>query len=77
MLFRSIGSWWEGKKSSDQNEIDIVGIYADDKRALVAEVKRQRKNFKPEFFEAKVEAIHKKVLFKYEIETKCLSLDDM
>ncbi|NDV97492.1 ATP-binding protein [Dysgonomonas sp. 521] len=75
--FRNIGSWWEGKKSTEQNEIDIVGIYADDKRALVGEVKRQRKNFKPELFNAKVEAIRKKALFKYEIETKCLTLDDM
>ncbi|MDH6342210.1 AAA+ ATPase superfamily predicted ATPase [Parabacteroides sp. PFB2-12] len=75
--FRSLGSWWEGKKSVEQNEIDIVGIYADDKRALVGEVKRQRKNFKPELFNAKVETIRKKVLFKYEIERKCLTLDDM
>ncbi len=75
--FRDIGSWWENKKSTEQNEIDIVGIYLDDKRALVAEVKRQHKNFKPELFEAKVEAIRKKVLFKYEIETRCLSLDNM
>ena len=75
--FRNIGPWWEGKKSTDQNEIDIVGIYLDDKRALVAEVKRQRKNFKPELFKTKVEAITKKILFKYEIETKLLSLDDM
>ena len=75
--FRNIGSWWEGKKSSDQNEIDIVGVYADDKRALIAEVKRQQKNFKPELFEAKVEAIRKKALFKYEIEVKYFSLDDM
>lgn len=75
--FRNIGSWWEGKKSSDQNEIDIVGIYADDKRALVGEVKRQHKNFKPGLFEVKVEAIRKKHLFNYEIETKCFTLDDM
>ncbi|SCD20786.1 Hypothetical protein PSM36_1977 [Proteiniphilum saccharofermentans] len=75
--FRNIGSWWEGKKSTEQNEIDIVGIYLDDKRALVAEVKRQRKNFKPDWFETKVEAIRKKILFQYEIETKCFSIDDM
>ena len=75
--FRNIGSWWEGKKSADQNEIDIVGIYADDKRALAAEVKRQRKNFKPDLFEEKVEAIRKKLLFNYEIETKCFCVDDM
>lgn len=75
--FEDIGSWWEGKKNSDQHEIDIVGIYVGDKKALVAEVKRQRKNFKPEAFQEKIDAIRKKVLYKYEIETKCLSMDDM
>jgi len=75
--FCNIGSWWEGKKSIDQNEIDIIAIYADNKRVLAAEVKRQQKNFKPELFETKVAAIHKKHLFNYEIETKCLSLSDM
>ncbi|MCD7849955.1 MAG: ATP-binding protein [Parabacteroides sp.] len=75
--FEDIGSWWEGKNSSDQHEIDIVGIYAGDKKALVAEVKRQRKNFKPELFQQKVEAIRKKVLYKYEIETRCWTMDDM
>lgn len=75
--FEDIGSWWEGKKNADQHEIDIVGIYVGDKKALIAEVKRQRKNFKPELFQQKVEAIWKKVLFNYEIETKCLTMDDM
>lgn len=75
--FRTIGSWWEGKKSTEQNEIDVVGIYLDNHTALVAEVKRQRKNFKPELFDTKVEVIRKKILYKYEIQTKCLTLDDM
>ena len=73
--FLNIGSWWEAK--GNQNEIDIVGIYLFEKKALVAEVKRQRKNFKPELFQKKVEAIHNKLLFKYEIESKCLSMDDL
>lgn len=75
--FEDIGSWWEGKKNSDQHEIDIVGIYVGGKKVLVAEVKRQRKNFKPEAFQEKVDAIRKKVLYEYEIETKCLSMDEM
>lgn len=73
--FLNIGSWWEAKGNA--NEKDIVGIYLFEKKALLAEVKRQRKNFKPELFQSKVEAIHKKVLFKYEIEGKCLTLEDM
>lgn len=75
--FIDIGSWWAGKNNTNQNEIDIIGIYADDKRALVAEVKRQRKNFKPELFQQKIEFIRTKILSKYEIESKCFTMDDM
>ena len=75
--FMDIGSWWEGKRNIDQHEIDIVGIYTDNKRALVVEVKRQRKNFKLELFQQKIEAIRKKILFKYKIETRCWSMEDM
>lgn len=75
--FIDIGSWWAGKSNSDQNEIDIIGIYADSKRALVAEVKRQRKNFKPELLQQKIEFIRTKILSGYEIESKCLTMEDM
>lgn len=77
MEFRNIGSWWQTKKGKDPCEIDIVGIYANDKHALVAEVKRQYKNFKPTEFSEKVETIRTKVLSKYEIESRCFSMDDM
>lgn len=73
--FLNIGSWWEAKGNA--NEIDIVGIYLFEKKALVAEVKRQKKNFKPELFQQKVEVIRKKILFKYEIESICLTMEDM
>lgn len=73
--FRLIGSWWEPK--GNQNEIDIVAIYLDNKSAIVAEVKRQKKNFKPELFQKKVEHLENKVLAKYQINTVCLSLEDM
>lgn len=78
-LFRNIGSWWETSKGKarDQNEIDIVAVGADDKKVFIAEVKRQRKNFKPELFQQKVEAIRTKLFFGYEIETACLTLEDM
>ena len=75
--FAEIGSWWQGKDNKEQNEIDIVGLYAESRRALVAEVKRQSKNFKPELFAQKVEALRKKVLFKYEIESRLFSMEDM
>lgn len=68
--FADIGSWWQGKNNKEQDEIDIVGLYAEEKKALVAEVKRQSKNFKPDLFALKVEELRKKVLFKYEIESR-------
>ena len=40
-------------------------------------VKRQRKNFEPELFQKKVEAIRNKVLHKFEIESKCLTMEEM
>lgn len=73
--FRAIGSWWDNK--GNQNEIDIVALGLEKNKAVVAEVKRQRKNFKPELLEQKVEHLKKKLLPRYTIETMCLSLEDM
>lgn len=73
--FLNIGSCWEAKGNT--NEIDIVGIYLFGKKALVAEVKRQKKNFKPELFRQKMDVIRKKILFSYEIEGRCLTLEEM
>jgi len=73
--YRAIGSWWEAK--GDQNEIDLVAITLDDKKALVAEIKRQRRNFKPQLFEGKIEVLKKKVLNKYDINSVCLDITDM
>ena len=75
--FMDIGSWWQAKKGKEACEIDIVGLYVEDRKALVAEVKRQRKNFKPDDFAIKVETLRNKVLHKYDIQTECLTLEDM
>ena len=64
-------------KQDDPCEVDIVAIYAERKRALVAEVKRKRKNFKPEDFKRKVEILRTKILSKYEIEPVLYCLEDM
>ena len=76
-----IGSWWEGKRGkgedTDQHEIDIVAIYFKEKRVLLAEVKRQRKNFDAAKFEHKVQLIKTKLFAKYKIDTACLTLEDM
>jgi hypothetical protein len=46
-------------------------------KAVVVEVKRQRKEFKPEAFAEKVQHLKDKLLPKYDIEHLCLTLDDM
>lgn len=73
--FREIGSWWEPK--NEQNEIDIVALKLKKNQAFVAEVKRQKKNLKPDLFAAKVEHLKHKALAKYTIETGFFSLEDM
>ena len=73
--YRAIGSWWEPK--GNQNEIDIVALKLEKNRAVVVEVKKQKKNFKPELLATKVEHLKNKVLPKYHIERVCLSLEDM
>lgn len=73
--YRAIGSWWELK--TGENEIDIVALKLEKNQAVVAEVKRQRKNFKPELLATKVEHLRRKALPKFEIETRCLTLEDM
>ena len=73
--YRNIGSWWESK--GHQNEIDIVALKIEKNLAVAVEVKRQRKNFRPDLFAAKVEHLKHKLLPKYQIETQCLSLEDM
>jgi AAA+ ATPase superfamily predicted ATPase len=75
LQYKTIGSWWEPK--GKQNEIDIVALKLEKNSAVAIEVKRQKKNVKPELLEAKAKHLKTKRLFKYQIETKCLSLEDM
>jgi AAA+ ATPase superfamily predicted ATPase len=73
--YRLIGSWWETRNA--QHELDIVALKMEKNQAVVAEVKRQKKNFKPELLATKVAQLRRKVLPKYHIETMCLSIEDM
>ncbi len=73
--YRAIGSWWETK--GNQNEVDIIAISLDNKRAFVAEVKRQKKNFKPQLFDAKIEILRTKILNKFAVDWACLDISDM
>ncbi|MDR0877730.1 MAG: AAA family ATPase [Treponema sp.] len=73
--YSAIGSWWEPR--GDQYEIDIVALGLKDNKALAIEVKRQKKYYKPALLLTKTEHLKHKVLPGYEIETQCLSLEDM
>lgn len=75
--YRDMGSYWEAKKGKGQCEIDIVALKLEKNKAVAVEVKRQRKEFKPEAFAKKVQHLKNKVLPKYEIEQMCLTLKDM
>lgn len=75
--YSDLGSWWERKKGKEANQIDIVGIKTDGNTALVAEVKRQRRNYNHKLFMEKVEQIKSCLLMKYDIETRLFTLEDM
>ena len=75
--YRDIGSYWKAKKGREQNEIDIVALKLEKNRAVVVEVKRQRKEFKPAIFAEKVQHLKAKLLPHYDIDQICLALEDM
>lgn len=75
--YREIGSYWEAKKGKEQCEIDIVALKLEKGKAVVAEVKHQLKEFKPEAFAAKAKRLKDKAMPNYDIESICLTLDDM
>lgn len=75
--FREMGSWWEAKAGKEANEIDIVGIRTDGKSALVAEVKRNARNYDNKSFMAKVAHIRAKILAGHEVESRLFTMDDM
>lgn len=69
--------FFETKLSMDQDEINIVALKLEKNKAVVADGKRQKKNFKLELLAAKIEHLKKKLLSKYTVEMLCLSLEDM
>lgn len=75
--FREIGSWWEAKSGKTACEIDIIGIRIESKSALVAEVKRNARNYDHKAFMEKVEHVKAKILSGYEVETRLYTLEDM
>ena len=75
--YREIGAWWLPKLGLDASEIDIVAITTDKSAALVAEVKRQRRNYDHKRFMTKVEQIKATTLSSYDVSTRLFTLEDM
>ncbi|MDP4278090.1 MAG: DUF234 domain-containing protein [Bacteroidota bacterium] len=50
-----MGQWWEPK--GDQNEVDLVAVTLNNKKAMVAEVKREPKTFRPQLLEGKIQVL--------------------
>jgi len=74
-LYQEIGAWWEAK--GNLNEIDIVALSLEKNKALAIEVKRQKDRYRQTVFAEKVERLKQIVLPNYEIETCCLSMENM
>lgn len=77
LQYSAIGSWWERKKGTEANEIDIIGVLAEGKKVLIVEVKRQHRNYDHKKFMKKVEYVKARILSKYDIETRLFTLEDM
>ena len=68
-----VSHWWDSK---GENEIDLIAIEKLDRRATVAEVKRNPRKFSAHTLEEKYQYI-KSHLRGYQVELKGLSMDDM
>lgn len=78
--FEAIGSWWAGARGrkAEQYEVDIIGMpFEANAAVVVAEVKRHRKNFKPDKFAEKTDMLRETLLHGREIKAICLTLEDM
>lgn len=71
--YTEIGSWWNRK---GEDEIDLVAIDEINKQAVIAEIKRNRKNIRMELLHQKALALQKK-LQGYDIIYKGLDMEDM
>ena len=61
----------------EASEIDLVAIRTDNKKALVAEVKRKQRNYDHKLFMSKVERIKSLVLAQYDVEHRLFTLEDL
>lgn len=80
--WREINGWWRSKAivykgQTIDAEVDIIALPVEGKKALVAEVKRKKEDYKHELFMLKVEYLQQTDLHKYQVETRLLTLADM
>ena len=80
--WREISAWWRSKAivykgQTIDAEVDIIALPLEGKKALVAEVKRKKEEYKHELFMLKVDYLRQTDLHKYQVETKLLTLEDM
>lgn len=68
-----VGNWWDGKGA---NEIDLIALEELDKRAVIAEVKRNSRKYSETILREKASHILP-YLKGYEIEYKGYSIEDM
>ena len=68
-----VSNWWDSK---GENEIDLIALQRLDKRATVAEVKRNPQKYNPELLAQKFQTI-KPHLKGYSVELRGLSMEDM
>ena len=80
--WRAISAWWRSKAivykgQTVDAEVDIVALPAEGKKALVAEVKRKKEEYKHELFMLKVDYLKQSDLRHYSVETRLLTLQEM
>ena len=68
-----VAAWWD---SQGENEIDVIALQSLDKRATVAEVKRNAQKYDPTVLEQKYQHV-KNYLRGYQVELRGLSMDNM
>lgn len=72
-LYTDLGGYWDRK---GENEIDLIALDDFDKKAIVAEIKRNKDNIKLDKLVQKAASIQKE-LRGYEVEYRALSMEDM
>ncbi|GEM_PF-5561036 len=82
ILQENIKSWWRNKAISYKGntidaEVDIIALPMEGTTALVAEVKREKEQYRHDLFMLKVAYLQQTELKEYKVKTKLYTLEDM